>query len=304
VWPKADGSLEIPSTYLEPELITRAHAVGTKVLVSIGGAGTEPDAGFRSVAATETLRSIFATNLASFVKTYGYDGVDLDWESPQSALDRDNFTRLITELRKALPRPVLFTMAVGGTNWFGQWLDYAAIDSMIDYYNLMAYDQHGGWEGTAGHNAAIYVSGEADSSLNDQYFVEYLTTTRNLSARKVVLGVPFYGYRYDGSTTLGDDCGGDCSTAVSVAYKDVGPLIGNGWTRHWDATARVPWLTRDGAAGLIAYDDPESMDAKVHWALETRNLAGVFTWELSEDTVNGETPLFDAMRRSYDVVCP
>ncbi len=303
IWPKPDGSLDVPVGFVEPELITAAHAVGTKVLLSLGGAGTAQDANFRTVAGSSALSSLFAANLAKFVTDNGYDGVDLDWEFPKNAADRSAFTGLISALRAELHRPLLFTMAVTGTNWNGQWLDYASIDSMIDYYHLMAYDQHAGWAGISGHNAALFPGSAPEPSSNAQYYVDYLVGARGLAPSKVVLGLPFYGYRYDGSTTLGDNCGGSCSTARYVNYKVVAPLVGNGWTRHWDSTAKVPWLTKDGGPDLIAYDDAESIDAKVRWALQTRGLGGVFTWELSGDAVGSTEPLLDAMRAAYDATC-
>jgi len=303
VWPNADATLNVPEGYLEPDLLSEAHAVGTKVLVSIGGAGATQDANFRTIVGSPALIATFASSVAAFVVSHGYDGIDLDWENPHDANDRAGFTTLISTLRAVLPRPKVFTMAVTGTNWSGQWIDYSAIDSDMDYYHLMAYDQYGGWAGVSGHNAALLPSSAPDASSNDQAYVDYLVNTRGLAPSKVVLGVPFYGYRYEGSTALGDDCGGDCSGASQMAYSAITPLIGNGWTRHWDDAAKVPWLTHDGASGLISYDDAESIDAKVHWALQTRGLGGVFTWELSQDAAGNADPLLDAMRTAYDATC-
>lgn len=55
------------------------------VFVSLGGwtfsdneTATQPT--FGDIARTETNRQTFANNLVDFMKKYGFDGVDLDWE--------------------------------------------------------------------------------------------------------------------------------------------------------------------------------------------------------------------------------
>ncbi len=53
-----------------------------------------------------TYRAKFISNLVSFVETYGFDGIDLDWEYPITSgrkwLDRINLVSLIKELRAAV----------------------------------------------------------------------------------------------------------------------------------------------------------------------------------------------------------
>src|SRR5690606_285701 len=78
-----------------PSLINAAHAQGVKILVSVGGASATYDANFRTVAASAALRNTFADNLEAHLRAYGYDGVDLDWEFPRNAADRNNFNLLI-----------------------------------------------------------------------------------------------------------------------------------------------------------------------------------------------------------------
>lgn len=57
----------------------------------------------------------------------------------------------------------------------------------------------------------------------------------------------------------------------------------NGWVRYWDATAKVPYLYNTTTAEFISYDDPQSINIKVNYALE-KGLGGVMFWELSEDS--------------------
>ena len=56
-----------------------------------------------------------------------------------------------------------------------------------------------------------------------------------------------------------------------------------GWVRYWDDTAKVPYLYNQRSNQFISYDDEESINIKVNYALE-KELGGVMIWELSEDS--------------------
>src|SRR5262249_25031373 len=97
--PTGDGTLGVPTTYLEPDLITRAHAAGVKVEVCVGG----PAYLFAKINADDTLRATFAQNLANFAIAHGYDGIDFDYEVPFDQTEATNFTLLVQDVRALLP---------------------------------------------------------------------------------------------------------------------------------------------------------------------------------------------------------
>src|ERR1035438_9839125 len=76
----AGGNLTVPDGFLEPNLITKGHQAGVPVMLLLGGdfPGLET-----STAAIPNL----VANLKSFIKTNGYDGIDIDWEYPSTDLD-------------------------------------------------------------------------------------------------------------------------------------------------------------------------------------------------------------------------
>ena len=71
-----------------------------------------------------------------------------------------------------------------------------------------------------------------------------------------------------------------------------------GWVRHWDAIAKVPYLYNSTQNKFISYDDSESIDLKVKYAL-SKNLAGVMIWELSQDARSSTNGLLDALHSSF-----
>ena len=165
----------------------------------------------------------------------------------------------------------------------------------------MTYDMHGSWNLTMGYNAPLYQGNYAEDNLSDASSMDYILTTRAVPPDKVNMGMPFYGQYYPGPNSLFYTCG-NCST-TQANYNAIAPLIGNGWTYHWDAASQVPYLTNDGGTGIYSYDDAQSIGAKADYALNSRNAGGVFMWDLSEDYITGSEPLLDAMYSKVSVFC-
>lgn len=71
-----------------------------KSLIAIGGWNESP-AKYSTMAANEGSRRQFASSCVSFIKKYGFDGLDVDWEYPGAANrggrpeDKTNFILLL-----------------------------------------------------------------------------------------------------------------------------------------------------------------------------------------------------------------
>src|SRR5579871_998535 len=85
------GTLSMPQGFIEPELNNRAHAAGVKVMLLIGG-------DFPGLEASGAMPTLI-NNIAAFEKQYGYDGVDMDWEYPETQADRIFLVKLMAGLR-------------------------------------------------------------------------------------------------------------------------------------------------------------------------------------------------------------
>jgi len=315
----SDGTLAEDADYAftRPLLISEAHASGALVLASLGGWAGCTGKRLQAIAAEPGRRAGFARNLRDYCVASGYDGATLDWEFPgarwgdesgcvhegknasQCITDRTNFRLLAQEIRarfdEVIP-PLLLSVALPSTGWYGECYDGPGIADAFDYLEIMAYDMHGDWEGHVGHNAQLFEPpGDPHGGvLSCEGAVDYWTATQGLPAGKVLLGVPFYGYGYPNAEDLYD---ADVSGMTSHTYAGlVENTIGQGWTRHWDPDALAPYLRRDAGPGVISYDDPQSLDAKVAWGVP-RGLAGFMIWELSQDyfPATGEHPLQDAL---------
>ena len=93
-WPDESGNILSYNNMLSLDFCQTIQSNGAKVLLSLGGWGN--DVGFRTVSASPELRELFIDNLLNIVDTYGYNGVDLDWEHPTSNTDRQNLNFLVS----------------------------------------------------------------------------------------------------------------------------------------------------------------------------------------------------------------
>jgi GH18 family chitinase len=296
---KLDGSLFIPGGFLEPTLISGAHAAGVKVELCVSG-----NAGlFVYIDADPALRAAFAQNIARFAIANGYDGVDFDYEVPNTNQQAINFTALVQDVRALMPAgQYLISAAVSSSPGSYGVYDFAGMTPLLDFYNVMTYDFHGAWTNHSGHNSPLYLSprdpgqeGSLDTSTTN------FLSVFHVPAGQINLGTAFYGYAFD-VYGLWSFCANHnlCGNggAPTVLYSQVEPLLEAGeWTENFDDLASAPYLLNaDGAMfGFITYDNPSSTSAKVDYALGQHHLGGVFMWELSQDYNGHSQPLLNAM---------
>ncbi|KAF7296006.1 Glycoside hydrolase family 18 protein [Mycena kentingensis (nom. inval.)] len=184
---------------------------GTKVVLSVGG--WTGSATFHQIAASSSLRGKFVSNLVKVVSDYALDGIDLDWEYPNSTgngnpygpADAANFLLLLKALRKALGASKIISVAVTDLPWLGAngqpLKDVSEYAAQLTYVNLMNYDINGGW-GEPGPNAPLSNNGNKSSqpAYTAQAAVKQWTAAK-CPASKLMLGLPLYGYVFKSSRT-------------------------------------------------------------------------------------------------------
>jgi chitinase len=301
----ADGNLQVPDQFIEPELIPRAHAAGTKVLLLISGdvTGLEANPG-----AIPTL----VANLQDFETQYGYDGLDLDWEYPGSAADTAFLLTLEKAFRSGFPAP-RYLLSIDAAPWSASLYDATHVKNVIDWFNIMTYDCAGPWTADGQLNSPIFWDpadsnpAECEPGGSDQQSAAIFLA--EVPASQLNQGTPFYGYKYTNVSALFGTCpnaattaDGDCDNTVkTVSY---GPnvkklLSGRKWMSYRDPVALVPYLLRaDGSPGFITYDDPLSTYTRVIYSDWVNGLGGTFMWSLDEDYDGSSQDLLEAMHEA------
>ncbi len=284
IYPTENGSLKIDSWFLYPQLIQAAHQHGVKVIVALGGFGGG-DA-FSPMCADSTARAKFVNNLVNFIKTYNYDGADLDWEYPGSA-DRNNYTALVTELREAFDKNniEILTAAVPIQDWANGY-DIPKLKDKFNWIGIMSYDVYGPWENTSGHNSPLYPNSR-QTTCTERGVQYYLG--RGMPAEKICIGMAFGGYNLNTSGLYQTNSGGS-----SISYLDANAKISQGWEYHWDDAAKAPYLQNPTHTQLITYDDTTSLKLKCEY-IQMKKLKGTIIWKIGRDYSGGKTPLLNLM---------
>lgn len=124
----------------------------------------------------------FKGEIQTAIDTYNLDGIDIDWEWPNNGTEKALYLQLMQELDvmlEAQGKGLSTAVVSRGSN--GQYVD-AQVFELVDYFNLMAYDDNWPWSGDNKHSDM----GVANASIS------YWVDQRGVPANKAVLGVPFY----------------------------------------------------------------------------------------------------------------
>lgn len=326
-----DGAVTLGNSPLDTKNLADLVALKSinpqlKVLPSIGGWVWSNR--FSDMAASAETRANFTKSSIALIRKHQLDGIDLDWEYPtsiglpcatkmvcQRPDDKPNFIRLAQELRSAFDQAgaadgkhYLITIASGAgadyvndTDGSNAWI--ALLAKSLDWINVMTYDYHGPFDQRSGFNAPLFSApGEPKARSTDASIKLYLAA--GVPAKKLTLGVPFYGYGWrgcDAGKTKGmfQPCTGAASAGangntftfaylVSQGYlkKDAsGKYLvgGRGYQRYWNSIAKVPYLYNAAEKTVISYDDEISIHLKNIY-IQSRGLRGGMFWELNADS--------------------
>jgi chitinase len=298
----ASGTLSVPAgpdnEFLEPELISRAHAAGVKVLLLLGG-------DFPGLEASGMGQTLVDT-VAAFEQQYGYDGIDIDWEYPETNADSAFLVDLMARFRASNPSYVL---SVDAAPWGGSGYGLQNLKLSVDYVNIMMYDCAGPWTAHGQLNSAIFWDPRDPADYECQpggsvYNAANLFL-QAMPGSQLNMGTPFYGYYYTNINQLFGFCPNaltspdqECDNTVGSAnYSQFKPLINQkGWHTLYDPIALVPYMLKDdGGDGFITYDDATSTYLRVYYSDWDRGLGGTFMWALDEDYDGHSQDLLDAM---------
>ncbi|WP_081954768.1 glycosyl hydrolase family 18 protein [Paenibacillus graminis] len=190
-----------------------------RTLISVGG--WSGSGGFFNMANSAAGREAFADSVVDFLRTYQFNGVDIDWEYPSGtplsgnpndfsvaeplrAVNYDNYVLLMKKLREKLDlagaqdnQKYDLTIAATASSWILGGMKLGEANPYLDWANLMTYDFHGAWNGYVGPHSALYPDSRDTETaalgtpvLNTDWAVRYYLGT--LPPEKIVIGVPYY----------------------------------------------------------------------------------------------------------------
>jgi len=240
--PDSSGNFFVPAAL--DMIVAKAHANQVKVLISIGG-GSAPF--YYSILLNNMHRDSLTTNILRVIMEHHLDGIDVDLEG--NAID-ENYTTFISNLHHLLKREKkLLTAAVATV--YSPKLSKLAL-GMLDFINIMSYDKTGPWTPTHPGQHSPFAMAEED--------IRYWNETKGISKKKIILGVPFYGYKF----------GRDSITAWR--YSDI-------VAKFTGAEEKDSVTANDGA--VIYYNGKETIRKKTNLALQ--KAGGIMIWQVLQD---------------------
>jgi chitinase len=223
-----NGTLNCDTTYLG-SVVSKAHAAGVKVLISVGGASN----GGNMTAAMRNARTNLVAHIEAFVQTWGLDGADIDWEAPVNNSDGSLFNSTVQTLYTDLhPQGKLVTAALDTGDWFGMYIPSTAF-AYLDLMNIMAYDSGG-----------------------DYYFASGLSywLGRGAPKAKLMMGVGFFGNGSGGEKAYHDIVAGDTNapyvdSSNGYLYNGIPSMQAKTQVAKYSAGGIMIWeLSQDTAA--------------------------------------------------------
>ena len=267
-----------------------------KTILSIGGGGGDPQL-FARMASTASSRRTFIKSTIQVARRFEFDGLDLDWEFPETPKEMEDWGHLVQEWRaevkkeakgKARP-PLLITAATYFSIEFfsyGENRKYPAgsAGKNLDLINLMCYDYHGSWDTSAtGAQAALF---DPNSNISTSYGVKSWINA-GVPRSKLVMGLPLYGRTWKLKDPTDHGIG---APAVGLGPGDEGVLSflqveafnkENNATVVYDAVT-VSTYSYAGTS-WVGYDDTKSTAVKVRFA-RGLGLRGYFFWSVNYDS--------------------
>jgi GH18 family chitinase len=237
-------------------------------------------------------RKAFIANLVQFMRTYGFDGVDLDWEYPGapdrggSPADTANFVALLQDMRAGFGTTYGISATLPSSYWYLRWFDLAGMEPYLDWFNFMSYDIHGVWDGQ-NQFTGPYVRPHTNLTEIDEGLD--LLWRNSIDPSKVTLGLGWYGRSFtltDPSCTTpgctfsaGGNAGPCTGTAGILSNAEITSVISaNSLTPVMDAAAAIKWIVWDSNQ-WVSYDDGETVQMKMLYAME-KCLGGVMVWAM------------------------
>ena len=262
--PETDGTIVLPGNsgdLLKNVMDTaRSQNSNIEIYISLAGGALSDQVSntWKNFLSSPKDRPILIEKIVSYVLDNGFDGVDVDLEWNHVTAGYSDF---VIELRDALKAESKGITAAYPSETRYSLITQEALNA-LDFINLMVYDYTGPWNPSPGQHSSY---NHAKQGIN------FWKNTVGINPSKLTLGVPFYGYDFQNSTTVKSfTYGSMIDSDISNSEKD---NVGNKY-----------------------YNGRPTIANKVK--LASQNLSGIMIWRLGADSFT-EYSLLETIHKTY-----
>ena len=248
------------SSYASADFVSKMHQRGIDVWALVSDFDTNVD--FAQLYSSKAARTNMVNKLVGEAKSYGFDGINLDYENIKSAYAKD-YLQFVRELSVVCERNgIVLSTDNYKPEAYNRCYNLKEQSKFVDYVIVMAYDEH-------------YAGTDAGSVASLPFVKEAVEDTVQLVGKEhVIAGIPFYTRIWtttDGNTT---------SRAVGMQAA-VDQLNSDGQVALWndDCGQYVASYTVGNTTRQIWFEEEKSIEAKMQ-VIQENNVAGVAGWKL------------------------
>lgn len=257
--------------------IAEAHKYGINVHLVITGFDT---ATAIAMIKSSTQKSAFFSAAYAKVNDAGADGINIDFEI-SSGSDSAAIAQFFNELAEYFHSRDL-SYIVSAALWAVDWQDTFDIGAMdkMDYFFIMAYDYH--WKGgDPGPVAPLHSNSPWPSGgiCVERSFNDYLAKLGGTHPEKLILGFPYYGYKW--ASTSNAIPGTKSANGTAVIYDTLGDYSAYPTAYDTGSDSEYKIFNASGWQQLW-FDDKATLDKKYKFVNE-KNAGGTGMWALNFD---------------------
>ena len=248
------------SSYASADFVSKMHQRGIDVWALVSDFDTNVD--FAQLYSSKAARTNMVNKLVGEAKSYGFDGINLDYENIKSAYAKD-YLQFVRELSVACERNgIVLSTDNYKPEAYNRCYNLKEQSKFVDYVIVMAYDEH-------------YAGTDAGSVASLPFVKEAVEDTVQLVGKEhVIAGIPFYTRIWtttDGNTT---------SRAVGMQAA-IDQLNSDGQVALWndDCGQYVASYTVGSSTRQIWFEEEKSIESKMQ-VIQQENTAGVACWKL------------------------
>ncbi|KFW78925.1 Di-N-acetylchitobiase, partial [Manacus vitellinus] len=267
----------------DPELVCYAHSKGSRIVL-------KGDVPLKEIV-DPAKRAAWISHQVDLAKNQYMDGINIDIEQEVNETSPEYYalTELVKETTDAFHREIPGSQVTFDVAWSPACIDrrcynYTGIADACDFLFVMSYDEQSQiWTDCIAKANAPYLQ----TLLG---YEEYITM--GIDPKKLVMGVPWYGYDYVCQNLSTDHVcslskvpfrGAPCSDAAGrqVPYGIIMKQVNSSLSGVlWDEVQKSPFYEYKDSLGhfhQVWYDDPRSISLKAAY-VKNRGLRGIGMW--------------------------